>query len=43
MQVMREMSKEMLKVGIIEEIVEETMSSMEPDDIEVQAQVLLLL
>jgi len=38
MQVMREMSKEMSRVGIIEEIIEETMTSLEPEDMEDQAQ-----
>ena len=36
---MREMSKEMTKMGIIDEIIEETMTSMEPEELEDQAQV----
>jgi charged multivesicular body protein 3 len=39
MQVMREMAKEMMKMGLIEEIVEETMESFEPEDMEALAQV----
>lgn len=39
MQIMREMSKEMTKMGIIDEIIEETMTSMEPEELEDQAQV----
>lgn len=37
---MREMSKEMMKAGIMEEMIEETMESIEPDmeDMEEQAQ-----
>jgi len=31
---MRELSKEMMKAGIIEEMLEDTMESMEPDDME---------
>ncbi|KAL3098440.1 hypothetical protein niasHS_003793 [Heterodera schachtii] len=38
MQVMRDMSKEMTKMGIIEEIIEETMESTEPDNMEELAQ-----
>lgn len=36
---MRDLSKEMTKVGIIEEIIEETMDSIEPEELEEQAQV----
>jgi charged multivesicular body protein 3 len=38
MQIMREMAKEMTKMGIIEEIVEETMESFEPENMEELAQ-----
>ena len=40
MKTMREMSQEMMKLGIIEEMIEDTMESMEPPDMEEQAQVL---
>lgn len=43
MQTMREMSKEMTKVGIIEEMIEETMELMEPEELEDQAQVCVLM
>lgn len=36
---MRNLSREMTKVGIIEEIIEETMESIEPEELEDQAQV----
>lgn len=36
---MRELSKEMLKMGIIDEMMEETMESMEPEELEEEAQV----
>jgi len=36
---MREMSREMTKVGIIEEMMEETFDSMDPEDLEEQAEV----
>ncbi|VDP40879.1 unnamed protein product [Heligmosomoides polygyrus] len=39
MKTMREMSQEMMKLGIIDEMIEETMDSMEPADLEEQAQV----
>ncbi|KJH46535.1 SNF7 family protein [Dictyocaulus viviparus] len=35
---MREMSQEMMKLGIIDELIEETMESIEPADLEEQAQ-----
>lgn len=38
MKTMREMSQEMMKLGIIDEMIEETMDSMEPADLEEQAQ-----
>jgi hypothetical protein len=39
MQVMREMAKEMTKMGLIEEMMEETFDSLEPEDMEELAQV----
>lgn len=42
MKTMREMSQEMMKLGIIEEMVEETMESIEPPDLEERAQVGIL-
>lgn len=39
MQTMRELSKEMTKAGIIEEMIEETMESIEPEELEEQAAV----
>jgi charged multivesicular body protein 3 len=39
MQTMREMSREMMKVGIIDEMIEETMESLEPEELEEKAQV----
>ncbi|EYC08512.1 hypothetical protein Y032_0065g3590 [Ancylostoma ceylanicum] len=38
MKTMREMSQEMMKLGIIDEMIEETMDSMEPADLEEAAQ-----
>lgn len=38
MKTMREMSQEMMKLGIIDEMIEETMEVMEPADLEEQAQ-----
>ncbi|KAI1727788.1 snf7 domain-containing protein [Ditylenchus destructor] len=38
MQTMREMAKEMTKVGIMEEMIEETFESMEPEELEDRAQ-----
>ncbi|VDM64055.1 unnamed protein product [Angiostrongylus costaricensis] len=38
MKTMREMSQEMMKLGIIDEMIEETMETMEPADLEEQAQ-----
>uniref|UniRef100_A0AC34QXK2 Charged multivesicular body protein 3 n=1 Tax=Panagrolaimus sp. JU765 TaxID=591449 RepID=A0AC34QXK2_9BILA len=37
MQTMRELSKEMTRAGIIEEMIEETMEALEPEDMEEQA------
>lgn len=39
MKTMREMSQEMMKLGIIDEMIEETMDNMEPADLEEAAQV----
>lgn len=39
MKTMREMSGEMMKLGIIDELIEDTMESMEPEGLEEQAQV----
>lgn len=36
---MREMSGEMMKLGIIDELIEDSMESMEPEGLEEQAQV----
>lgn len=41
MHTMREMSKEMTKAGIMEEMIEETMESLEPEELEDKAEVLL--
>lgn len=41
MSTMRELSKEMMKIGIIDEMIEETMESVEPEELEEEAQVLL--
>jgi hypothetical protein len=41
MQVMREMAKEMTKMGLIEEIMEETFDSIEPENMEELAQVII--
>uniref|UniRef100_A0A7I5E749 Snf7 domain containing protein n=1 Tax=Haemonchus contortus TaxID=6289 RepID=A0A7I5E749_HAECO len=38
MKTMREMAQEMMKLGIIDEMIEETMETMEPEDLEEQAQ-----
>ncbi|MFH4979197.1 hypothetical protein AB6A40_005906 [Gnathostoma spinigerum] len=38
MAAMRELSKEMTKTGIMEELIEETMDAMEPEELEEQAQ-----
>jgi charged multivesicular body protein 3 len=38
MNTMREMSKEMMNAGIIEEVIEETMGAMEPEELEEMAQ-----
>ncbi|PIO75783.1 hypothetical protein TELCIR_02168 [Teladorsagia circumcincta] len=38
MKTMREMAQEMMKLGIIDEMIEETMETMEPADLEEQAQ-----
>ncbi|KHJ93796.1 SNF7 family protein [Oesophagostomum dentatum] len=38
MKTMREMSQEMMKLGIIDEMIEETMDNMEPADLEEAAQ-----
>ncbi|KAI1720179.1 snf7 domain-containing protein [Ditylenchus destructor] len=38
MQTMREMAKEMTKVGIMEEMIEETFESLEPEELEDRAQ-----
>jgi predicted DNA-binding protein len=35
---MRELSKEMMKAGIIDEMIEETLESMEPEELEEEAQ-----
>lgn len=43
MQTMREMSREMMRVGIIDEMIEETMESLEPEELEEQAQVCFLI
>lgn len=43
MQTMRDLSKEMTKIGIIEEIIEESMESIEPEELEEQAQVSIVL
>ena len=43
MQVMREMAKEMTKMGLIEEVMEETMDALEPEDMEELAQVKLIV
>ena len=39
MKTMREMSSEMMKLGIIEEMIEDTLESVEPADLEEKAQV----
>lgn len=39
MATMRELSREMMKIGIIDEMIEETMESMEPEELEEEAQV----
>lgn len=39
MKAMRDMSQEMMKLGIIEEMMEDTMDSLEPAGLEEQAQV----
>lgn len=39
MKTMREMSAEMMKLGIIEEMIEETLESVEPADLEEKAAV----
>uniref|UniRef100_A0A915Q2X5 SNF7 family protein n=1 Tax=Setaria digitata TaxID=48799 RepID=A0A915Q2X5_9BILA len=38
MSTMRELSKEMMKIGIIDEMIEETMESVEPEEFEEEAQ-----
>uniref|UniRef100_A0A1I7ZRG5 Charged multivesicular body protein 3 n=1 Tax=Steinernema glaseri TaxID=37863 RepID=A0A1I7ZRG5_9BILA len=38
MKTMREMSQEMTKIGIIDEMIEDTMEMMEPDELEEEAQ-----
>ena len=38
MSTMREMSREMTKIGIMDEMIEETMESMEPEELEEQAE-----
>lgn len=40
MATMRELSREMMRVGIIDEMIEETMESVEPEELEEEAQVL---
>lgn len=40
MSTMRELSKEMMKIGIIDEMIEETMESVEPEELEEEAQVM---
>ncbi|KIH67397.1 SNF7 family protein [Ancylostoma duodenale] len=42
MKTMREMSQEMMKLGIIDEMIEETMDSMEPADLEEAAQLFFM-
>lgn len=40
MGTMRELSKEMMRIGIIDEMMEETMESLEPEELEEEAQVI---
>lgn len=42
MATMRELSREMMKIGIIDEMIEETMESVEPEELEEEAQVVNL-
>lgn len=41
MSTMRELSREMMKIGIIDEMTEEIMESLEPEELEEEAQVLV--
>ena len=42
MQTMRDLSKEMTRAGIIEEMIEETMDAIEPEELEEEAAVIYL-
>lgn len=43
MATMRELSREMMRIGIIDEMIEETVQSVEPEELEDAAQVSFVL